>query len=96
MHSFLIFKNDIFQWVSRREGWDLGPKTITQIRQEAADVSILFEPHPEKTCLCNVNKDTDQPEHQHSNFVIHCLDNMIPTVAVSGIIRSSLAAFDNN
>ena len=29
-----------FQWMSRRHGWDHGPKTITQIRQEAADVSI--------------------------------------------------------
>lgn len=32
------------KWVSRREGWDLGPKTITQIRQEAADESGVFIP----------------------------------------------------
>ena len=31
----------VFQWLSRRSGWDHGPKTITQIRQEAADVSKL-------------------------------------------------------
>lgn len=29
----------LLQWVSRHSGWDHGPKTITQIRQEAADVS---------------------------------------------------------
>ena len=32
----------VFQWLSRRSGWDHGPKTITQIRQEAADVSKLL------------------------------------------------------
>lgn len=31
----------LFQWKSRRTGWE-GPKTITEIRQEAADVSFLL------------------------------------------------------
>lgn len=32
------------KWVSRRSGWDHGPKTITQIRQEAADETGVYIP----------------------------------------------------
>lgn len=32
------------KWVPRRSGWDYGPKTITQIRQEAADETGVYIP----------------------------------------------------
>ncbi|KAL4224789.1 Eukaryotic translation initiation factor 4 gamma 2 [Mactra antiquata] len=32
------------KWKSRRSGWDHGPKTITQIRQEAADETGVYIP----------------------------------------------------
>lgn len=32
------------KWISRRSGWDYGPKTITQIRQEAADETGVYIP----------------------------------------------------
>ena len=54
---------------------------------------VSYEPRTEKTCLCHMQttKGADKPAHLHtliSAFVVHCLDSIIPLLAIADISRS--------
>ena len=51
---------------------------------------IIYEPRHEKTCQYTNNEGADQPAHSRSrisDFVVRCLDSIIPTLAKFKISR---------
>ena len=68
----------MFQWQSRRSAWDHGPKTITQIRQEAANVRrngfLVNEASFILTIIKNYKIVFFSPNHVHN---VLCIGNTI-------------------